>query len=700
MTLANYVPLVLALGLFSVPFLATVSRRLDWLVTRIALIVFGALASERSRNSSRKQAQLRAGHYATTLREYAAKTYLYAVFVALFAGITGMYLIWGILLLLSIDAETIRTTMPSQLDFLANYVGVPSLTLEQLFVLVTATSLSLGAVAAVVTYWFRWWYPGTVATDRKRRIDAALPQSVAFVYALSRSGMAFPEVLRTLARNRRIYGDTSEEAAVAVRHMDMFGTDVITAIQMMGRRSPSAKFKEFSENLASVLRSGRSLSEFLRRQYEEFQEEAEAQQEQMIDLLGTLAEAYVTIFVTGPLFLITVLVVLGIVFGDTLEPLRVLVYVIIPIANAVFVLYLSQSMGTLNPRTRLDHDEEGRRLVGLPSRAEVTSSKRPDGGRDPDAANLDRLRAYRRFRALGKRIGQPVRSVIDRPARLLYVTAPVAVLLTGLRLYDSASPFAVTTIDDLLIQATIFLVGTFAIAFEVHKRRIEAIEAAIPDFLDRLASINEAGMTIVESLDRVRGSELGPLDEELDRVWYDVQWGSDVELALRRFEYRVRTQTVSRVVTLLTNAMHASGDLTRVLRIAATQAKADRRLKRDRRQEMLSYMVVVYVSFFVFLFIIAIINVVLMGNITETTTVANATSGGGAQNVPAVAGAGKVGSINTDAYKLIFVHTGVIQGAVSGFVAGQLSTGDLRDGAKHATIMMAVAYAAFLLFLG
>jgi len=153
-------------------------------------------------------------------------------------------------------------------------------------------------------------------------------------------------------------------------------------------------------------------------------------------------------------------------------------------------------------------------------------------------------------------------------------------------------------------------------------------------------------------------------------------------------------------VTLLTNAMHASGDLTRVLRIAATQAKADRRLKRDRRQEMLSYMVVVYVSFFVFLFIIAIINVVLMGNITETTTVANATSGGGAQNVPAVAGAGKVGSINTDAYKLIFVHTGVIQGAVSGFVAGQLSTGDLRDGAKHATIMMAVAYAAFLLFLG
>ena len=700
MPFENFVPLLLAVGLFSLPFLATASRRLDWLLTRIALIVFGSHVSEGGRNATRKQAQLRAGHYATTLREYAAKTYLYAAIIALFAGISGMYLIWGTLILLSIDAETIRTTMPSQLEFLANYVGVPSLTLEQLFVLVTATSLSLGAIAAAVTYWFRWWYPGTVATDRERRIDATLPQSVAFVYALSRSGMAFPEVLRTLAHNRRIYGDTSEEAAVAVRQMDLFGTDVITAIQMMGRRSPSSKFKEFSENLASVLRSGRSLSEFLRRQYEEFQEEAESQQDQLIDLLGTLAEAYVTVFVAGPLFMITILVVIGIVFGNTLEPLRVLVYVIIPIANVVFVLYLSQSMGTLNPRTRLDHDDEGRRLVGLPTRAEVTSSTRSDGGRGPDAANLDRLHAYRRFRALGKRIGQPIRSVVDRPARLLYLTVPAVVLLTGFRLYESSSPLAVSTIDDLLIQATIFLVGTFAIAFEIHKRRIEAIEAAIPDFLDRLASINEAGMTIVESLDRVRGSELGPLDDELDRVWYDLQWGSDVELALRRFETRVRTRMVSRIVTLITNAMHASGDLARVLRIAANQAKADRRLKRDRRQEMLSYMVVVYVSFFVFLFIIAIINIILIGNISEMTTVGNATANGTSQGIPGVAGGGGVGSINTDAYKLIFVHTGVIQGALSGFVAGQLSSGDVRDGAKHATIMMAIAYAAFLIFLG
>lgn len=700
MSFTNYVPLLFALGLFSIPFLATASRRVDRFVTRISLIIFGSYVKEHGRSPAKKRAQLRASHYATTLREYAVKTYFYAMLVALFAGITGMYLIWGTLILLSIDEETIRTTMPPRLDFLANYVGVPSLSVGQLFVLVTATSLSLGAIAGGLTYWFRWWYPGTVATDRERRINATLPQSVAFVYALSRSGMAFPEVLRTLAYNRRIYGDTSEEAAVAVRHMDLFGTDVISAIQMMGRRSPSANFKEFSENLASVLRSGRSLSEFLRRQYEEFQEEAEAQQEQLVDLLGTLAEAYVTVFVTGPLFMITILVVIGITIQNTLEPLRVLVYAIIPLANAVFILYLYQSMGALTPSGRLEETKEGRQLVGLPAPEDVLESARTDGGRTFDRANVERLKAYRRYRALRRRVGRPIRTVIDRPERLFYITVPITVGLTGFRLYWSDSPFAMGTLDDLLIQAAIFLVGTFAIAFEVHKRRIEAIEAAIPDFLDRLASINEAGMTIVESLNRVRGSELGPLDEELDSIWYDIQWGSDVEQALHRFERRVRTRTVSRIVTLIVNAMNASGDLARVLRIAANQAKSDRRLKRDRRQEMLSYMVVVYVSFLVFLFIIAIINSFLIGNITETTGAANATNVSGAQSVPGVGGSGQMGDINADAYKLIFVHTGIIQGAVSGFVAGQLSTGDIRDGAKHATIMMAIAYVAFLVLLG
>jgi len=696
MSWLNFLPLGLALLLAAPILLTPLSTGVNRVVSRFALATFGGYVEHVGRHRAVRRARLRAAHVPTTFRQYAAKTILYATMAALIAGILGMYVIWLILAILAIPPEVIRETVPTRLSFLAEFVGVPSLNVVQLFGLVVTTSLTLGAAAGFVTYWFRWWYPETVARDRQRRIDATLPQAVAFVYALSRSGMAFPEVMRILAENRRVYGESAAEIEVAVRNMDLFGMDVVTAIQTMSRRSPSANFKEFSSNLSSVLQSGRSLSEFLRRQYEEFQEEAQAQQQQMLEQLATMAEGYVTLFVAGPLFLISMLVVLGIAVGNTLRPLRVLVYVVLPLGNLLFILFLNQKTSGLGREEELpEFEREHAPMESIPRQRPPAAT---DGGFDYFSPNLQRLAAYRRLRTFRETVGTPLQTVVDRPQALLWVTVPIVVLITAVRGYSAVTTYGVTpgALDDLVIQSGLFLIGTFAIAYEIHKRRIEAIEAAVPDLLDRLASVNEAGMTLVGSFDRVRDSELGALNRELDRIWADVQWGSDLETALYRFERRVRTRTVSRVVTLTTNAMNASGDLATVLRIAADQAKADRRLKRDRRSEMLTYMVVVYISFFVFLFIIVVLSLVLIPNLPQDSVVGNATGGGGASQVPQVGGVGDVGNIDEEAYKLIFFHTAVIQGCVSGFVAGQLASGDVREGAKHAAVLIALAYGLFL----
>jgi len=278
------------------------------------------------------------------------------------------------------------------------------------------------------------------------------------------------------------------------------------------------------------------------------------------------------------------------------------------------------------------------------------------------------------------------------------VTFPLAVFLIGIRIPSLLSDGTLTVgeMDDLFIQSLLFLSGTFAIAYEIHTRRIDAIERTIPDFLDRLASLNEAGMTVVESIRRVRGTELGPLDDELDIVWHDIQWGADVETALKRFESRIRTKSVSRVITLMTEAMKASGNLGTVLRIAANQAKADRRLKRDRRQEMLTYLVVVYVAFFVFLFIVGVLNEVLIPSLPDSSVAASSTGSPETNPVPVV---GQLGELDEAAYQRLFLHTAVIQGACSGLIGGQLSGGDIRNGAKHVTILVALGYASFLVLL-
>ena len=705
MSWANWVPLAVAILLALPVALAPYSEYANRIVSRFALVGFGSYVERIDRKKTQRRNTLRAAHLSTTYRIYAAKTVFYSAVLAVVGSVTGMYFIWGTFAVLSIDETTIRNTLPQQLHVLADFTGLPSLTIYELFVLLLVTSATLGFVFGGLTYWLRWWWPSYRADERARRIEASLPRTIAFVYALSKSGMEFPKVMRILSNNRAVYGDAADEVNVAVRNMDMFGQDMISAIHTMAHRTPSGQFKEFSENLASVLQSGRSLSSFLQQQYEDYQEEAESQQEKLLDLLATLAEVYVTGLVAGPLFLITILVVIGIAVGDTIQPLQVLVYVIVPSANLLFIIYLLSATDTISQIQRVTDIDDPIEAMTDVRREERT---RTDGGvedatRSESHAGMERLLLYRKFRWFGQRLGNPGRTVIERPTTLLWVTVPIALAVTAVRFPETLvdGQVSIAALDDLLVQGTLFVVGTFAIAFEVHRRRLEAIESAVPDLMDRLASVNEAGMTVVQSFERVQRGELGALDPEMERVWRDIEWGADVETALKRLEARLRTQIISRVVTLTTQAMNASGDLSTVLRIAGSQAKADRRLKQRRKQEMVTYMVVVYVAFFVFLFIIGVLSTVLIPSLPTGGTGAalNGTGTGGAgAGVGGVGGIG-TGGVNTDAYELLFFHSALLQGVLSGFIAGQLSTGDVRGGAKHAAVLLATAYGVFLLLL-
>jgi flagellar protein FlaJ len=200
-------------------------------------------------------------------------------------------------------------------------------------------------------------------------------------------------------------------------------------------------------------------------------------------------------------------------------------------------------------------------------------------------------------------------------------------------------------------------------------------------------------MSVVESLDRVRDSDLEVLSVEIDRIWSDIEMGANADEALVRFGKRVRTTSIARVVSLVTNAMRASGKLGPVLRIASTQAWSDLRLRRKRRQQMFTYLVVIYISFVVFLVIIIAVQEVLIPSLPQSI---NTPEGPNRLGVNADQFA-RLGEVDKAAYTLIFFHTALVQAVCSGFIAGQLGEGTLKDGAKHAAIMLGIAYIAFML---
>jgi flagellar protein FlaJ len=125
-----------------------------------------------------------------------------------------------------------------------------------------------------------------------------------------------------------------------------------------------------------------------------------------------------------------------------------------------------------------------------------------------------------------------------------------------------------------------------------------------------------------------------------------------------------------------------------VLRAAAKDTFEVVNLSQERSNNMLIYVIIVLVSFAVFLFVIAIL--------VSTFLTTMATAGASA----AASGArGFMGQIDLFQYKRLFTHAGLLQGFFSGLVAGQMGEGRLIAGLKYSAIMLFIAWVTFRFFI-
>ena len=207
----SFLPLVGALLLLAPVLAGTVSREADLAVTRVAVHAFGDYVVKDRPRASRQRDRLHAAHVGVTHRLYASKTLLYATVAGVSGSVLGVYVAAGALALLRIGGEAVRAALPAPLEFLADLTRIGELGVSELFPLLLVSSATVGIGSAVGVYLFRWQILDQRAYARATRIEATLPRTVAFVYALSRSGMALPAVLETLSHNEDVYGEAARE---------------------------------------------------------------------------------------------------------------------------------------------------------------------------------------------------------------------------------------------------------------------------------------------------------------------------------------------------------------------------------------------------------------------------------------------------------------------------------------------------------
>jgi flagellar protein FlaJ len=239
---------------------------------------------------------------------------------------------------------------------------------------------------------------------------------------------------------------------------------------------------------------------------------------------------------------------------------------------------------------------------------------------------------------------------------------------------------------DFAVLGLLALMGPYGFVASAKLRRIQKIEDRLPDFLRDVAEAGRFGMTLPDAIIVASRGRYGLLTEEIKKMASQLEWGVPVATALRLFEERVPTPLVQRVVSIITRANEAGGNVADVLTMVAHDTREVQLSLQARQISMLTFVTVIYIAFFVFLVTIYIMAAVFLPQMIV------AGKGISSSNLGS-SGAVSLQFTFVPVLFLAFMVAVIVHAVGDGIMAGVLFNGRIADGMQHATIMLVMGWA-------
>lgn len=613
--------------------------------------------------------KLRSAHIFKPYEEYVSE----AIAFSLIAGILGLVL--GILIGIIVIS---RVTIPSLLvydqgvaDFLRLFTPFKTI------IAVAIISVLFFIIPGILSYNIFMVYPSLKSSMRKVNIETQLPHAVMYMYALSRGETNIIEIIRSVAELPNVYGEISKEFAMIMRDMELLGIDFMSALRNAQDETPSPELNSFLGNLVTLIDNGGEITDFFSVQIENYRTKTKSDHGLFLDMLGMIAESYVTGFVAGPLFMIIVAVTLGSMKGSMTWLLLGLTYAVLPFGSIGFVFLID---------LMLPKDEQIISNLSLQKVKEFVGIRTREVGIDSEKALYEEYENSKKRIRIEEIFKDPLHAFFEEPALSFYVTVPLAILVFVLVIFSNTGVIlqgyikASGYLTNYFLLCLMIVLVPYVIFYETRSKKLWKIEKSIPQFLKHLSIINETGLSLAESLRIMLRTERGALRSYIEKMYTDIMWGSSVTQAFVRFANKVKINSLSRVVALITKASESSGDIRQVLDIAAEDTKMNLQLKKDKSVNMLIYVIIIYMSFLVFLYVVYSLTATFLPPMAK-----------GAE----AGGAAFIKNFNLDFYKVYFYHTALVQAFFSGMMAGVMGEGDVRSGFKHSIVMITVAFLIF-----
>ncbi len=240
---------------------------------------------------------------------------------------------------------------------------------------------------------------------------------------------------------------------------------------------------------------------------------------------------------------------------------------------------------------------------------------------------------------------------------------------------------------DFVVFGVLGCIGPIGFYNHIKDKRKREVGEKLPDFLQDIAGSTASGMTIYDAIKSASEGDYGALTPELKMMASQLSWGISIDEALNNFAKRINTKEVKRLAITINKALEIGGNTPSVFKAAAKEIEQIKRVDLQRKTEMSLYSIVIFLSFFVFLAVVLIINSTIFAALYDLQSEMAGQAIGGI----------RITEINPNEVKNMFFVFVFIQSLGGGLLGGFMMEGRLSSGVKQAFLLVLVSFIIFKL---
>ena len=238
---------------------------------------------------------------------------------------------------------------------------------------------------------------------------------------------------------------------------------------------------------------------------------------------------------------------------------------------------------------------------------------------------------------------------------------------------------------DFIVYGILSAIGPIGFYNYLMTKKKKDLEEQLPDFLREISSSTASGMTVFDAIKSAARGDHGKLTPELKLMSAQLSWGIPVDEAIDNLANRINTDTVKRMAITVNKAQEIGGNSSSVFNAAAREIDQAKQVEKQRKTEMSLYSIVIFISFFVFLAVILIIDKTIFQAIFDLQD----------QMAGQAIGNMNIAVIDHTLLKYSLFSFVIVQSLGGGLLGGFMLDGRLLSGIRFSFILVLVSFFVF-----